>query len=95
MKETLFDKHLRNTFWVFSNELFELGTIVMEENRLSEANSPEEVLLLFQLFCKSETFFISNILLYTFTYTYSYYIIFFFSLRFPYKFCSLHCYIEF
>ena len=38
----------RNTFWVCSNEFFELAAIVMEENGLFEANSPEEALLLFQ-----------------------------------------------
>ena len=38
----------RNTFWVCSNEFFELAAIVMEENGLLEANSPEEALLLFQ-----------------------------------------------
>ena len=37
----------RNTFWVCSNEFFELAAIVMEENGLFEANSPEEALLLF------------------------------------------------
>ena len=37
----------RNTFWVSSNEFFELAAIVMEENGLSEANSSEEALLLF------------------------------------------------
>ena len=37
----------RNTFWVCSNEFFELAAIVMEENGLSEANSSEEALLLF------------------------------------------------
>ena len=38
----------RNTFWVCSNEFFELAAIVMEENGLLEANSAEEALLLFQ-----------------------------------------------
>ena len=37
----------RNIFWVCSNEFFELAAIVMEENDLLEANSPEEALLLF------------------------------------------------
>ena len=38
----------RNTFWVCSNEFFELAAIVMEKNGLFEANSPEEPSLLFQ-----------------------------------------------
>ena len=72
----------RNTFWVCSNEFFELAAIVMEENGLFEANSLEEALLLFQelyqLICKSETFSIRNIHLFPFS---SF-------------FHSLHCYIE-
>ena len=38
----------RNTFWVCSNEFFELAAIAMEENGLFKVNSPEEALLLFQ-----------------------------------------------
>ena len=38
----------RNTFWVCSDEFFELAAILMEENGLFEANTPEEALLLFQ-----------------------------------------------
>ena len=35
-------------FWVCCNEFFELAAIVMKENSLFEANSPEESLPLFQ-----------------------------------------------
>ena len=38
----------RNAFWVCCNEFFELAAIVIKENSLFEANSPEESLLLFQ-----------------------------------------------
>ena len=38
----------RNTFWVCSNEFFELAAIVMEENGLFEANTSGKSLLLFQ-----------------------------------------------
>ena len=38
----------RNTYWVFSNEFFELASILTEENDLFEPNSPEESLLLLQ-----------------------------------------------
>ena len=38
----------RNTFWVCSNEFFELAAIVMEENGLFEANTSGKGLLLFQ-----------------------------------------------
>ena len=37
-----------NTYWVCSNEFFELASILTEENSLFEAYSPEEALLLFQ-----------------------------------------------
>ena len=35
-----------NTYWVCSNEFFELASILMEENSLFEAYSPEEALVL-------------------------------------------------
>ena len=61
----------RNTFWICSNEFFELAAIVMEENGLFEASSSEEALLLFRnfinLFCKSEAFSIRNIHLFPFS----------------------------
>ena len=38
----------RNTYWVCSNEFFELASILTEENDLFEPNSPEESLLLLQ-----------------------------------------------
>ena len=37
-----------NTYWVCSNEFFELAFILKEENSLFEAYSPEEALLLLQ-----------------------------------------------
>ena len=33
---------VRNTFWVCSNEFFELAAIVIEENSLFEANTSEK-----------------------------------------------------
>ena len=38
----------RNTYWVCSDECFELGSILTGENGLFEAYSPEETLLLLQ-----------------------------------------------
>ena len=37
-----------NTYWVCSDECFELGSILTGENGLFEAYSPEETLLLLQ-----------------------------------------------
>ena len=37
-----------NTYWVCSNEFFELASILTEENNLFEAYSPEEALFLLQ-----------------------------------------------
>ena len=38
----------RNTYWVGSNEFFELASILTQENGLLEVNFPEEALLLLQ-----------------------------------------------
>ena len=38
----------RNTYWVYSNEFFELASILTEENGLFQANIQEEALLLLQ-----------------------------------------------
>ena len=35
-----------NTYWVCSNEFFELASVLTEENNLFEAYSPEEALFL-------------------------------------------------
>ena len=37
-----------NTYWVCSNEFFELASILTEENNLFEAYSPDEALCLLQ-----------------------------------------------
>ena len=51
-----------NTYWVCSNEFFELASILTEENSLFEAYSPEETSLLlqelYQLTLQCETYFL-------------------------------------
>ena len=39
-----------NTYWICFNEFFKLASILTEENNLFEAYSPEEALLLLELY---------------------------------------------